>query len=406
MGEPAKKSRPGSDHEKDGPDLVTGYDAGVSKALLLSYWNLNQAASGGIRRINALLRALHGKVLVCQPGPPHPEVDTLCYRIDFGRKKRGINWGMFNFLWPANARLVRKTIILHQPSVIILTSMWNYFPLRRLGGNSPVVLDAHDVNAIAVGERLGSGHPFTRLVRGWERYVTRRLDHLFTCSEQDREHFIAMYSLDPEKVTVAPNGVDPFMHHGDAGRHPLPGGIEERLQGSTVLFFMGKLDYQPNREALAFLVREVLPELEQQQPGAFKLLLCGGPPPTRLDHPSVVYAGVLPREQLAAALQRADICLAPIMSGSGTRLKVLEYMASGKPVIATPKGAEGIPAKHEHDLCFADPSGFANAILNLARDPAQCRGMGDAARRFVTDHFDWTKSAAPRWHAVLDRWLA
>jgi len=376
----------------------------MSKVLMLSFWNVNRTASGGIRRINALLQTLGEKVILCQPTPAHPAGETLTYRVDFGRRKRMINWGMFNFIWPGNARLVRRAIAQYNPSAIVMTSIWNYFALSRAPG-IPVVLDAHDVNAVAVGERLGHRHLFTRLVKAWEKHVIKKLDHLFVCSEQDRQQFISLYGMAPDRVTVVPNGVDLSLHQQNSGEVRLPEKVEEAIKNATVLFFMGKLDYQPNREALSFLCRVLMPELESRQPGTYKLLVSGGPIPPDLFHPAVCFAGILPTEQLAAALHRADICLAPILSGSGTRLKILEYMASGKAVVSTAKGAEGIPAFNDRDFFITPLESFADVICRLRLNPEERKRAGDSARTFISGCYDWKTSIAPRWCAVLNRWL-
>jgi glycosyltransferase involved in cell wall biosynthesis len=367
----------------------------MAKALLLSYWNVSDPAFGGGRRINALIDALPGQVVLCQPGSPHPACESVTYRTDFGRRKRGINWGMFNFLWPANARLVRSLVERRRPPVIIMTSMWNYFPLRALKG-VPIVLDAHDVNAIAVGERLGDRHPFTCLVRAWEAYVVRRIDHLFVCSPRDREQFMARYGLAPDRVTVAPNGVT---------LRPRPPPSDAPGDRPCTLFFMGKLDYQPNAEGLAFLDSRVMPELERRAPGRFRLVVTGGPVPARPLHPSISCLGVLPDAELRQTLQRADLCLAPIFSGSGTRVKILEYMAAARPVLSTAKGAEGLGCVDGEHLQLAEPDAFAEAILALAQDPARRQRIGEAAWDHVRRNFDWTQAVHVRWHAVLNRWL-
>jgi glycosyltransferase involved in cell wall biosynthesis len=368
------------------------------RALVLSYWNLNAAAFGGGRRIEALLQVLNDRTLLCQPAPPHPRYETIPYRLDLGRRKRGINWGMFNFFWPGQAALVRRLINDHQPAVVVHTSMWTFFPLRHRS-DLPQILDAHDVNAVAVGERCGAKHPFTRLVRAWEARVTRRVDHVFACSPGDREQFMAHYGLSAERVSVAPNGVDTAELKSAA---PIGAEWEPRLGGCRVLFFMGKLDYQPNRLALAFLNDECMPRLERLQPGRFKLLVCGGPVPSGTFHPAILFAGRVPA--IPPYLHRADICLAPIFTGSGTRLKILEYLAAGKPVVATPKAAEGLGSESGRDLLVADPATFADAVARLAGQAAEAQRLGENGRAFVRAHYDWSVSRR-EWSRILGRWL-
>lgn len=280
--------------------------------------------------------------------------------------------------------------------------MWTWFPLRRFP-NIPCVLDAHDVNATAIAERFGTHHPFTRLVRAVERKVVHAVDHLFVCSDRDREQYMLLYGLDGEKITVVPNGVDTSTFGTDVPETILD--QEEHLGDSCVLFFMGKLNYQPNAEGLRFLDRTVMPELERKAPGRFKILITGGPVPTERYHPSMIFAGRLPDAQLVRAIQRADICLAPVFSGSGTRLKVLEYMAAAKPIVSTGKGAEGITYRANEELIVADEGEFATTILALAEDKARALAMGKAARNRVKQEYDWQASVQPRWLKVLQYWV-
>ncbi len=368
--------------------------------LVLSTWNLNAPSFGGARRIQALLDLLGPRVMLCQPAPEHPRIACQTYRPDLGRRKLGINWGIFNFLVPSTAALVRRRLARRPPTLVVVTSIWAYLPLRRARG-LPVVLDAHDVLATAVGERFGERHPFARLVASWERSVVRRVDHVFACSELDRRQFVERYGAAPDRVTTVPNGVDMVLWRGAGGDGAIDADCESRLGDATVLFFMGKLDYQPNREALRYLAETLLPELESAAPGRFRLLVCGGPSPAAPPHPAMVFAGRVP--DIVPYVRRADICLAPIFTGSGTRLKILEYMAAGRPVLATPKGAEGIDGVSGEHFMLAEAGEFPAAIRRLTADPAAARRMGDIGRRLVAERYDWAV-IRERWRRVLDQW--
>ena len=374
----------------------------MSKALVLSYWNVNQPATGGLRRIHALLGAIGPKqVILCQPSPAHPACETVPLAADFGRRKRGINWGLFNFFWPSNALLVRRTVRERKPALVVLTSIWAYFPIRDLRG-VPVVLDAHDVLASAIAGRFGPRHPFTRIVAAWESRVARSVDHLFVCSGKDRERFLSRYGLAPERVTTVPNGVEISRY--DAPAADVSAEVRRHLGDSTALFFMGKLTYEPNARALAFLNHALLPELERRAPGRFRLVVTGGSVPARRMHPCALLAGTVSDAELAALIRRADICLSPVFSGGGTRLKILEYMAAGRPVVSTAKGAEGIEAVPGKHLVLAEAEGFADAVVRLAGAPSEAQAIGEAGRRLVAERYDWS-AIRKGWQDVLGRWL-
>lgn len=374
----------------------------MSQALILSCWNLNQPAFGGGRRASALLELLGRRVILCQPAPSHPSMETATFVPDLGKRRLGINWGIFNYFLPTTARRVQRLIRDYHPPVVLLTSMWNYYPLRNQPAQ-PVVLDAHDFNAQAVGERLGSQHPFTRMVRAWEAYVLRRVDHIFACSEHNREQFLAAYGVPSTKVSVAPNGVD--LAQFSEPHEPLDPKVAQALSGKTVLFFMGKLNYQPNAAGLHYLLNTIMPELERQASGRFQLLVCGGPIPSGLSHPSTIFTGLVSTAQLVACLHRADICLSPTFTGSGTRLKILEYWACRKPVIATPKGVEGLTCASGQPLLLSDPADFAPNILALSRQPERAAALANAGYERARQ-YDWKIAAHPAWRAGLSPWLA
>lgn len=369
---------------------------------MLSYWNLNAPSFGGARRIQALLDLLGERVLLCQPSPRHPRWPSWTFRPDLGRRKIGINWGMFNFLVPTTGAFVRRHLLRERPALIVATSIWAYLPVRNLKSRPPLVLDAHDVLGNAIAERYGERHIFTRWVRSWERRVVRAVDHVFACSEFDRQQFIERYGVAEDQVTTVPNGVDleVWQSEASAGKG-IDSSLETALGDAHVLFFMGKLDYQPNREALKFLAERLMPELERRHCGQFRLLVCGGPAPAVPLHPSMLFAGKVP--DIVPYVRRADICLAPIFTGSGTRLKILEYMAAGKPVVATPKGAEGIAGVSGEHFVLAEADDFVGAIERLVANTSAARRLAEAGRQRVAERYEW-RTVRAGWHRVLSRW--
>ena len=359
----------------------------MSAILLTSYYTIQNPATGGKRRVDELVRALQPDVFLLQPSPSHPTFTGGTYPVDFGHRKRGINWGMFNLYWPANRRIARQTAATHTPQVLLATSIWCHDAFADLG--IPRVLDAQNVDGRAIAERFGSSHPFTRLVRAQERRVTRQVERIFCCSATDAEGFRRDYGVPEDKICVAPNGV-----------RPPPTGLRDaqaeqwarERAGRCILFFMGKLDYSPNQEALAFIANELLPELERRLPGRFLCLVSGGPQmPSGIRHPLLHYVGQVP--EIAPWLALADICLAPVFSGSGTRLKVLEYLAATKSVVATAKAAEGLAIADGRELCLAEKSDFAATVQRLAQESERARDMAERGRQLVQRDYSWERTA-------------
>jgi glycosyltransferase involved in cell wall biosynthesis len=177
---------------------------------------------------------------------------------------------------------------------------------------------------------------------------------------------------------VVPNGVDAA-----ALELPPPG-------DEPVVLFTGRLSYAPNAEGLLWLLREVWPRVEAAVPDA-RLVVVGPDPPAearRLAGPRVELTGWVP--EMTPHYERARVVLVPILSGGGTRLKVVDGLASGRPVVATPLGAEGIEARDgEHLLLARDAEALAAAVARLLRDDAEAARIGAAGRRLAEERYDW-----------------
>lgn len=226
------------------------------------------------------------------------------------------------------------------------------------------------------------GHPVERL-RPIEQGLLHLVDHVIAVSADDRRRMVAA-GAPADRVHVIPHGVElgAFVHAQPAGvraRYGLP-------LDAPLLFFHGTLHYWPNTEAVRLLVDELLPRLLPRWP-ALRVLICGRSPPEQLHHPAVTFTGSV--DDLAAHVAAADLCICPVMSGGGTRMKLLEYMAAGKATVSTTKGAEGIPYVAGEHLEIADgPVAFAEAIDALLADPGRRSRLGRAARRFASA-YDW-----------------
>jgi glycosyltransferase involved in cell wall biosynthesis len=188
------------------------------------------------------------------------------------------------------------------------------------------------------------------------------------------------------EVVVVPNGTDPV--------EPLPPPALAAGEPLRVLF-VGLGNYWPNEHGIAWMVREVLPRLRAR--GVHVVFdVVGSPPDAPVHDQDVVYHGRVP--DLREAYERAHVVVAPLFLGSGTRLKVVETMAWGRPLVSTSVGAEGLPVRPgDHYVCADDPDAFADAVAGLgARIAGGDRGittMLEAARTAVEPLF-WPGIAA------------
>lgn len=186
-----------------------------------------------------------------------------------------------------------------------------------------------------------------------------------------------------DNVILGPHGVDIERFR--------PRGLE--LVEPTTIVMSGVMSYAPNVEAAVWFASEVWPRICAALPNA-KLVLVGRDPAPAVralnGKAGITVTGTV--DEPVEWMSRAAVCVAPIRAAAGLQNKLLEYMAVGRPVVATSIANEGIGATHRRELLLADtPDAFARAVLDLLADPALCRNLGEAARRFVEDRWTWEK---------------
>lgn len=235
-------------------------------------------------------------------------------------------------------------------------------------------------------------------LKRYERRICREADAVIAVSDADRE---ALLRLDDDiEVTVVPNGVDLAYYAAyDRERDALAPDF-----GPKVLVFTGKMDFRPNVDAVIWFVQSVLPLIQAEVPDVHFAIVGKEPHPRVQElasHPAVTVTGWVAdvRPYIAAA----SVYVVPLRIGGGTRLKVLEAMAMHRAVVTTHLGAEGFPLEGQEAVAFGDSAeAFARAVVGLLGD-AQCRErMGEAARRFVEQHYGWD-AIVPLLQAVYDQ---
>lgn len=256
---------------------------------------------------------------------------------------------------------------------------------RVLGRSSALV--QHNVEWDRLREVSGLSARPLRRIRALELAAIAAVDEVIAVSADDRRRMVEA-GADAAKITVIPHGVDTLSYRekrSEALRYGL--GLDA---DAPVIFFHGTLHYWPNTQAVAWLAEEILPRLLPRHPG-LKALVVGVNPPRYYAHSAIVFTG--PVEDLPRHIAAADVCVCPVRSGGGTRMKLLEYFAAGKATVSTTKGAEGIRYTPGREIAIADDAdGFADAVDALLRDAGARERMGEAARRFAS-RYDWTSIA-------------
>jgi len=153
------------------------------------------------------------------------------------------------------------------------------------------------------------------------------------------------------------------------------------------------MDYRPNRDGAHWFAHEVYPRVRERHPNTAFLIV--GREPTRTVRALGKLSGVVVTgavDDVHRYFLNAAVSVAPLRMGSGTRLKILEAVALGTPTVATAIGVEGLDLERGRQILIADtPEDFARCVVFLLENPGAAREMGQCGRRFVLDHYDWTR---------------
>jgi polysaccharide biosynthesis protein PslH len=283
----------------------------------------------------------------------------------------------------AEARF-RDFALARDPDVLLVSQLYmqRYVPAEL---QSRAVLDCHNVESQrmrTMAEALGR-RPRGLVARAqigpvgrYERQAAAAAARVLAVSEAEKQQ---LEQAAPGRVRLVPNGVD-------CAAQPL----RHEQPDSTEILAMGSLDYTPNVDALAYLVEQILPRL--RRPASLTVIGSNPRPEThelaRRSPLPTTLAGQVPSTH--PYLERARLLVVPLRFGGGTRLKILEALARGIPVVSTPIGCEGLGLAHERELLIADtPAAFAAAIERLLADDELCRRLAAAGRRTVEARFDW-----------------
>jgi sugar transferase (PEP-CTERM/EpsH1 system associated) len=219
-----------------------------------------------------------------------------------------------------------------------------------------------------------------------ERRYAELADHVLAVSENDRAFFLQY--VDPSRVSVIPTGVDT-----DYFQPAMPPGSEPEQPDTMV--FTGSMDWMPNQDGVAYFIDRIFPHIRREIPGAAFWAVGRRPPRSMqaLASGNVVVTGAV--DDIRPYLAKAAVCVVPLRSGSGTRIKIFEAMAMGKAVVSTTMGAEGLPVRHGENILLVDePADFARQVVQLLRDPEGRARLGRNARRLVEENYGWPAVAA------------
>lgn len=261
--------------------------------------------------------------------------------------------------------------------------------------NICLVYEAHDLQVeVGLINSKDKYYPFLKRKitylydRLIEKIAVNIADNIITVSEIDKKKFVDTYLISPLKIFSIPSPISiPALDNIDSKdkcRQKL--GIE---CDKTVILFHGTYNYLPNKEAVESIKKFIMPEVCKFYPNAIFLIAGKGVPHYRDNN--LLCVGFV--DNLYQLLKAADIALVPILKGGGTRIKILDYMCMGLPIISTKKGIEGIEAKnYEHAFIVETiDEKFISELKVLIESKSERKRIGENARKLAEDKYDFHK---------------
>ncbi|MFO0951489.1 MAG: glycosyltransferase family 4 protein [Isosphaeraceae bacterium] len=292
---------------------------------------------------------------------------------------------------PAVSRAVER--LARRGDVDLWQAEWlaGFEALRRVP-DAAILVHAHNVETL-IWERYVSteSHPLKRwYVRGqcrkfeqFERRAFHGSSRVVCVSPEDAALARSRFGLPADRVDVVDNGIDRAFFEATPAAERDPRRV----------LFLGSLDWRPNLDALDLLLGRVFPALRAAEPGATLDVVGRNPPAAlarRVDETpgAVLHANVA---DVRPYLARAGVLAVPLRVGGGSRLKILEALASGLPVVSTRVGAEGLCLTPDEDLVVTgdDADSFTRGLIDAVRVPARVQATAARGRAFVLRRYDW-----------------
>jgi glycosyltransferase involved in cell wall biosynthesis len=319
-----------------------------------------------------------GDILSLLPGRLETAIRYRWIKKDFTKSADA----SFLKYYPVLKRLLKN----HQYDTIVLENLFTtnaIKTIRKYTKTATVIYDAHNVDSnlaeASVTSDVKSKH--MKGVRKAESNLYKNVDAIFTCSENDKSDFLKM-NKQKLPAAVIPNGVD-------IGKLADKGTLSDI---PDFILFCGALWTLPNSEGLLWFYNNIWPAVQKTFP-QLKLLVVGSGhlakdfERLKVDS-SLIFTGAV--DDVKPFYEKATAAIVPLLSGSGTRLKILEAMSLGLPVISTPKGAEGIDHTDEKDIIIAEPAiEFAEKLIILLGEKDRRLSISKWGRTLVEKKYDW-----------------
>lgn len=272
-------------------------------------------------------------------------------------------------LWPSLLRYHEELAIkCKEYDVVVFGSMYDAYCLLKnfRFDNRLLIYNAHDVEYyywLMQHKRFPLRRYVSEKVREAEGFIIDKVDCVLVTSNEDKERFIKLYNVNRDKIIVLPNSINTEIIKPVDEYNKQKMKKEEGLNDPIVVF-MGSDILHANREAALFINEQLAPKMQD-----ITFIIIGSVGNV-IAKPSknVRCTGKVSDDKKVKLLQIADIAINPVLEGTGTSVKMIEYMAAGLPIVTTRIGARGLDLRDNIDAIICERDIFKDVIYNLLSD--------------------------------------
>jgi sugar transferase (PEP-CTERM/EpsH1 system associated) len=307
--------------------------------------------------------------------------NILIWKSFFTEKPYTVNWNYSADMMRAIVNVLKefKPHVIHYDTI----GMAEYFQY-----NLPGVLNHHNIESHMMLRRAQKEknclkkmyfYQEAKKIERYEKKVCKLFQSNLVVSDEDKS--ILKRIAPAAIIDIVPNGVDTSYFVPSA-----------EMPDNETLIFAGAMNWYPNKDAMLFFADEIWPLLKAKRP-TIKMIVVGQSPPARLlalnkHDPNFIVTGYV--DDVRSYFKQASIYICPMRDGGGTRLKILDSLASGIPTVATSMAVEGIKITPGENVIIANkPEEFSNEILSLIDNPGKRKWLSTEGRHLVDTLYDW-----------------
>lgn len=299
--------------------------------------------------------------------------------------------------------ILKASRIILQSHVVQLEQPWAggiLIPFITKILRKPVIIDSHDVYQSL---RIKDKHFMIQFIETFLENFAYRISNLILVVSNKEKKLLNRNGISKEKIVVIPNGVDTRIFSKKNQKNYY--NLEKKLciDNFWKVIFIGNMEYFPNQEAVNIIASKIAPKV-QNKINKVKFLIVGRcPEKFRINDNNLIFTGVV--KNVADYLNMSDVAIAPLLHGTGTRLKILEYFSCSLPVVSTHIGSEGLEVENTKNILIEhDFDRYSSRIVELLKNRELRIKIGKSARELVIEKYDWqniTEKLSKYYYAIF-----